>query len=273
MTRSALAIAIGLAIAAPSALLAQRASSDDAAGQQAAGSAQFSRGAQGTGADEIESPRVLLIPERETTIVAQMIGTVYKLGGELGGAFRSGATLVRFNCTEQRARLNMARAEFNSADEQHRAKKRLQALGGAGEVEVSLAQAAVAKAQAQIDLGNAQLAQCTIHAPFSGRISKLHVRQHQGVNVGQPVMDIVSNGPLEVKLNAPSHWLSWMKKGTKFDIEIDETGKRYPAAISAINARVDAVSQSIEVEGRVTGSFPELLAGMSGNARFNAPAR
>ncbi|MGE0312667.1 MAG: efflux RND transporter periplasmic adaptor subunit [Lautropia sp.] len=224
-------------------------------------------------AGALESPRVLLIPERETTIVSQMVGTVDRLGGDLGAAFRAGATLVRFNCTEQQARLNMARAEFNSADEQHRAKQRLQALGGAGEVEVSLARAAVAKAQAQIDLGVAQMSQCAIHAPFAGRISKLHVRQYQGVNVGQAVMDIVSNGPLEVKLNAPSRWLAWLKKGTRFEIAIDETGRRYPATISAINARVDPVSQSIEVEGRVSGSFPELLAGMSGNARFDPPAR
>ncbi len=254
-------LAVGVAIGASGAAFAQQ------------------KGARGpaAGADavavELESPRVLLIPERETTLVSQMLGTVDRLGGELGGSFNAGATLVRFNCTEQRAKLNMAKAEFNSADEQHRAKQRLKALGGAGEVEVSLAQAAVAKAQAQIDLGNAQLSQCAIHAPFAGRISKLHVRQFQGVNVGQPLMDIVSNGPLEVKLNAPSHWLAWMKKGTRFEIAIDETGRRYAATISAINARVDPVSQSIEVEGRVSGSFPELLAGMSGNARFNAPAR
>ena len=224
-------------------------------------------------AAELESPRVLLIPERETTIVAQMIGTVDRLGGDLGSAFKAGTILVRFNCNEQRAKLNMAKAEFNSADEQYRAKKRLQALGGAGEVEVSLARAALEKTQAQIDLGSAQLSQCAIHAPFSGRVSRLHVRQHQGVNIGQPLMDIVSDGPLEVKLNAPSRWLAWMKKGSRFEIEIDETGKRYPATISAINSRVDPVSQSIEVEGRVTGAFPELLAGMSGNARFDASAR
>ena len=162
----------------------------------------------------------------------------------------------------------MARAEFNSAQQQHQAKIRLQGLSAAGEVEVSLAAAAVAKAGAQVDLSNAQLAQCTVAAPFPGRISKLHVREYQGVNVGQPLLEIVSAGPLRVKLNAPSKWLAWLTPGTTFDVRVDETGKSYPARVSAINSRVDAVSQTIEVQGKVLEDHAELLAGMSGNARF-----
>jgi RND family efflux transporter MFP subunit len=222
--------------------------------------------------DEPE-PRALLVAARETTLVAQMVGVVRALGGELGGAFRQGAVLVRFDCGEQRARLGMAKAELLSAEEQHAAKKRLQGLSAAGEVEVSLAAAAVARARAQIDLGNAQVAQCTVVAPFEGRISRLHVREYQGVNVGEPLLDIVSTGPLRVRLNAPSHWLGWLRRGTRFDVRIDETGRTYPAVVSAINARVDPASQTIELEGRVSAEFPELLAGMSGNAHFVAPAR
>lgn len=224
------------------------------------------------GADE-PGPRALLVAARETTLVAQMVGVVRTLGGELGSAFRQGAVLVRFDCSEQRARLGMARAELVAAEEQHAAKKRLQGLNAAGEVEVSLAAAAVAKARAQIDLGNAQVAPCTVAAPFDGRIARLHVREHQGVGIGDPLLDIVSTGPLRVRLNAPSHWLAWLRRGTRFQVRIDETGRSYPATVSAINARVDPASQTIELEGRISDDFPELLAGMSGNAHFDPPAR
>lgn len=246
-----------------------------AAGQAASATSRPAAAASqtATSAADPEMPRALLIPERETTLVAQMVGIVQKLGGDMGGAFRQGVVLVRFDCAEQRARVGMARAELNSADQQHEAKRRLQGLSAAGEVEVSLAAAAVAKARAQIDLTNAQLAQCTVSAPFPGRISRLHVREHQGVNVGQPLMDIVSAGPLRVRLNAPSRWLAWLTRGARFEVRIDETGKTYPAVVTAINSRVDAVSQTIEVEGKVAEDFAELLAGMSGNARFAAPGR
>ena len=55
------------------------------------------------------------------------------------------------------------------------------------------------------------------------------------------------------------------------EIEIDETGRAYQAVVSAINGRVDAASQSIEIEGMVRGAYPELLPGMSGNAVFKVP--
>ncbi len=213
--------------------------------------------------------RVLLIPQQETTVVSQIVGQINRLGGDLGAAVNKGSSLVVFDCSELDARLKMSEAELASAREQHQAKVRLQGLNAAGEVEVSMAAAAVEKARAQIDVSKAQLKQCVIPAPFAGRIVKLHVRQFQGVTAGQPLVDLVSGGPLKVKLNAPSRWLSWLKNGTKFEVRIDETGKTYPAVVSAINGRVDAVSQSIELEGRVGGTFPELLAGMSGNAVFS----
>ena len=219
--------------------------------------------------------RVLLIPQRETTVVSQIVGQINRLGGELGHSFAQGAPLVVFDCGELDARLKMAEAELSTARQQHEAKLRLQGLNAAGEVEVALAASAVEKASAQIELSKAQMRQCVLPAPFGGRIVRLHVRQFQGVNIGQPLMDIVSGGPLKVKLNAPSKWLAWLKPGTRFDIRIDETGRVYPAVVSAINGRVDAVSQSVELEGRVGGTYAELLAGMSGNARFaqaGAPA-
>ncbi len=214
------------------------------------------------------APRVLLIPQKETTLVSQILARVDRLGGDLGSTFREGQPLVEFDCGEHQARMKMSEAELNSARETLEAKKRLQKLDAAGEVEVALANAAVEKARAQTELSKAQLKQCAVYAPWAGRIVKLHVKQFQGVNVGQPLMEIVSAGPLKVRLNAPSKWLAWLKPGTAFEVRIDETGRTYSAAVSAINGRVDAVSQSVEIEGRINGAYPELLAGMSGTARF-----
>jgi membrane fusion protein, multidrug efflux system len=218
-----------------------------------------------------DSPiRVLLVPQREITVVAQTVGQVRQLGGELGSPINQGAILVAFECGENEARLRMSEAELESTRQNHDAKLRLQKLDAAGEVEVALALAAVEKARAQIELSKVQLRQCVVAAPFSGRVVKLHVKPFQVVNIGQPLLEMVSTGPLKVKLNAPSRWLTWLKPGSRFDVQIDETGRSYPAVVSAINGRVDAVSQSIELEGRISGNFNELLAGMSGNARFSA---
>jgi membrane fusion protein (multidrug efflux system) len=264
----------GLALAALAGLAGTPVSAQGpAGGARPASGSPAAGGAAADASADVDTPaaapvRVLLIPARETTIVAQMGGRVGRLGGELGASFKADASLVEFECGEQKARLKIAEAEHDAARQQHETKLRLQGLNAAGESEVQLAATAVARAAAQIDLAVLQAAHCRIDAPFSGRIVKLHVRPFQGVSAGQPLIDIVSGGPLKLRLNAPSKWLSWLRPGTRFQVRIDETGRLYPATVSAINGRVDAVSQSIEVEGTIRGTYPELLAGMSGNAVF-----
>lgn len=213
--------------------------------------------------------RVLLSPELETTLVAQMVGRIASLNASLGAPVAKGKTIVAFDCGEPAARLRMAEAEYASARETLEVKTRLRKLDAAGDMEVSLAAAAAERGQAAIALAKTQLAQCTVPAPFSGRVVKLHVKPHQGVNVGAPLVELVSDGPLKLRLNVPSLLLRKLRVGTPFEVDIDETGKTYPAKVTAINARVDAVAQTIELEARIDGRPAELLAGMSGIARLN----
>lgn len=215
-----------------------------------------------------DAPRVLLMPQRETTLVSQTVSQVREIAGGLGNAFKKGATLVRFDCGQPVARRDIARAAVGSAKQNLAAKERLKALKAAGGVEVEMARAALDKAQAELQLAQVQIGQCRIRAPYDGRIVRQYVRQYQGVKAGDPLLEIVATGALKLRLNVPSRWLKWLKPGVKFEISIDETGKTYPATVSALNARVDAASQSIEIEGLVVGKHAELLAGMSGTARF-----
>jgi membrane fusion protein, multidrug efflux system len=214
--------------------------------------------------------RVLLTPDVETVLLSQMIGRIVKLNGSLGSRVAKGQLVVGMDCSESVARLKMAQAELASARETYDSKVRLKGLDAAGDIEVSLAAAAVSKADGQIEMTKAQIQNCSVYAPFSGRLAKLHVKPHQGVNAGQPLFELVSDGSPRLRLNVPSKWLRTIKAGTPFKVEIDETGKTYKATVTAINSRVDAVAQTIEIEARVAGSNPELLAGMSGTARFMA---
>jgi RND family efflux transporter MFP subunit len=214
------------------------------------------------------SVRVLVAPAQEATLFSQGIGRIRDVNGSLGSPFKAGATLLSFDCDEQAARLKMAQAELSAARETHNAKLRLQGLQSAGELEVSLAAAAAQKAEAQVALYRAQQAYCVVKAPFDGRVVKVHVKAYEGVNQNAPLLDIISDGPLKLRLNAPSSWLRWLKVGTAFQVHIDETDKTYTARVTALNARVDAVSQSVELEGVIAGSAPDLLPGMSGSAHF-----
>jgi membrane fusion protein (multidrug efflux system) len=218
--------------------------------------------------DSIENPRILVVPSRETVLVAQMNGRINKMISQMGAGFKQGQTVVEFDCSEQNARLRMAQAEFVSAKDNFDAKLRLKALEAAGEAEVQQAASATEKAKGQIELVASQLKLCRVAAPFSGQLVKQHVKEFQSVNVGQPLIDIVASGALKVRLNVPSKWLQWIKIGESFSITVDENNKTYGAKVVALNGRVDAVSQSIELEGVILKPDSTLLVGMSGSAQF-----
>lgn len=212
--------------------------------------------------------RVLLSPELETVLASQMLGRISSLNVGLGARVRKGQTLLSFDCSEASARLRMAEAEYANAKESHEVKERLRKLDAAGDTEVLLARTQADKARAAISLTQVQMGQCVVKAPFSGHVVKLHVKPAQGVNVGVPLLEMVSDGPLKLRLNVPSRWLHALKVGANFEVAIDETRKNYPAKVTAINARVDAIAQTVELEARIDGQHTELLAGMSGVARF-----
>ncbi|KAF0813330.1 Multidrug resistance protein MdtA [Andreprevotia sp. IGB-42] len=214
--------------------------------------------------------RVLLAPKMETTLSSQMNGTISDLNITLGKRVAKGAVLAQLDCSEVLARGNVTKAELNMAKQNLAAKHGLQQLDAAGEIEVALATTEVEKANGALALNKAQQGYCKVLAPFSGRVAKVYVKAYQTVAAGTPVVDLVSDGPLKVRLNVPSTLLKKMKPGTRLDVSIHETGNTYPARVSAINARVDAVAQTVELEAQLDAANPELIAGMSGVARFPA---
>lgn len=215
--------------------------------------------------------RVLLSPELETTLASQMVGRIVELHAGLGEAVKAGQPLASFDCNEWEARLKMARAEYSAARETLGVKQRLHKLQAAGDLEVSMARAEVHKTAAAIEVAQAQLAHCVVTAPFDGQVVKVHVKPHQGVNIGAPLVELVSDGPLKLRLNVPSRLLRQVQVGTPIEVDILETGNSYVAYVSAVNARVDAVAQTIELEAVLKGVAAELLPGMSGVARLPAP--
>lgn len=214
------------------------------------------------------SIRVLLAADLETTLSSQMNGTLNELNLSLGKQVNKGDTLAKLNCREADARAKVAGAELTMAKQNLAAKQSLRKLDAVGDLEVAIASTEVQKTEGARAMAQAQSSYCTVTAPFGGRVAKVYVKAYQTVSAGAPLFDLVSDGALKVRLNVPSTRLPGLKEGMLLDISIHETGKTYPAHISAINARVDAVAQTVELEARLDAAHPDLIAGMSGIARF-----
>ncbi len=210
--------------------------------------------------------------EAETVISSPMAGLLMSIPTRVGTRFEQGEVLVRFNCTENQARAEIAQSELTAATETMESKIRLQGMNAASEIEVTLAAAQVAKAQAQLNLTKYQVSQCDIAAPFDGYVVRSQGKPHQTTTVGQPLIEIISAGVPKLKLSASSKLFARVKVGTPLRVTIEETGASYNAVVSLINARIDPVNQSFEMEGKIVGGASQLLPGMSGTAVLTGAA-
>lgn len=222
---------------------------------------------------EKQDIRAQLTPLRYTTIAAEIGAKISRIGVAEGGRFRSGQTLVSFDCSLQQAQLQKAKAALAAAEHTYRANKRLAELNSVGKVELEVSEAEAAKARAEVSLMNISLQKCHIAAPFGGRVAEQRVREQQFVQPGQPLLEILDDSVLELEFIVPSMWLAWLKRDQRFQVAIDETGKTYPARVQRIGAKVDPVSQSVKISAVIDGKFNELIAGMSGKVLMTPAAR
>jgi len=215
--------------------------------------------------------RALLVPATESVISSQLSVQIVKIAVEEGQRFKKGTLLVKYECAENRAEAQKARAELDAASKTQLSNERLLQYKAINRLEVEISKANVNRAKAQLNLMNARVRHCSIIAPYAGRVGKLDANLYDTVTVGQPVIEILDDSRLKMELYVPSYWLSWIKKDQEFSVKIDETGKTYPAQVQGLGSRVDPVSQTIAVYAEIAGKHPELLAGMSGVATFPRP--
>ena len=212
--------------------------------------------------------RAQLTSYQQTILSAEIAANISKLTLREGEQFTKGQILVEFDCALLNAKLNKAEAGAEVARQGLKVSRRLEELNSISSLEVDQAVAKAKETEAELEIIKVHVSKCSLTAPYPGRIARLHVDAHQYVTPGNPLMDIVDTSRLEVRLIAPSNWLSWLKKGSPFSIQIEELGKTYQAQVVRLGARIDPVSQSLPITGKIEGDHGELLPGMSGWASF-----
>ncbi len=218
-----------------------------------------------------ETPRGLVRARAEAKIAAELVARIDKLPFRIGDRFAKGDALVVFDCRRYNAELKAVLAEMKSADRTLKANlelKRHKAIGG-NEVEISRAK--LEEVTARSEALKVRVGQCTINAPYNGRIVEVFSHEHEMPTANSPLVKIVDDSVLEIDLIVPSRWLVWIKPGATFDFAIDETQSKYPARVSSIAAVVDPISQTVALKANFEVPVPKVLPGMSGSAVFPGP--
>lgn len=212
--------------------------------------------------------RAQLAARSDVEVSSEIAAKIARLPLKEGDRFAKGAVLVEFDCGLYRAQLAKAQATAAAATQQLEVTRQLAKLHSVGAMDVAQAEARAKESTADADYMRTTVGKCSIHAPFAGSVAKREAAPYEYVTAGKPLLEILETGALEVKLIVPSRWLATLKPGAPFVLHMDDLGIAVNAEVARIGARIDPLSQTVSISGRIVGEQPRLLPGMSGWASF-----
>ncbi len=215
-----------------------------------------------------EQARGIIEAPARAQLSARISAPVMRLPFREGDSFRKGDVLAAFDCGRFAAALRAARAAWRAQSLKAKSKKRLVKFQAAGKLDAAIAAAESDKAKAEAEAAALRVRDCTLVAPYDGRVVERFVQEFETPQAGKPLISIVATGQLEVVMIAPSRWLGWIGRGAKFAFQVDETGARLRGEVTRTGAVVDAVSQTVRVRAVLRDPPAGVLPGMSGMAVF-----
>ncbi len=147
--------------------------------------------------------------------------------------------------------------------------------------EVMQLRAQLTERRAQLSLARQQLSDCVIKAPFAGAITRRVASIGEYLAVNSPLVQLVRQHPLRVRLNVPERLAGKVRAGQRIELTL-EAGAGHPAGrVMRLSPSIEAQNRSLVVEGEIPnpggvlrpGSFVEGVITVDAAARgISAPA-
>ncbi len=173
---------------------------------------------------------------QQSTVSAQTSGTIVELPFDVDDVVDAGVLIARLDDSEQRARLNQARADQaeaeSSLDDAERQFERIESLherGVATQAEFDNARNALAAARARLNRAEAAVAEAAeqldytrITAPYSGIVTARHVEMGESVAPGTPLISGFSLEELRVVVSIPQQFAALARRERRAEVTLDD---------------------------------------------------
>lgn len=214
-----------------------------------------------------KSSRVVVQALKQATLSAEIAARITHMPFREGDSFKTGDVLVRFDCAIFTAQQDKVSAELKAAVAKFENDRELEKSRSIGALEVQLSEVSVQRAKAELRMAEINTERCAIVAPWNGRVTQRKANELEVAKLHQEILGIVATDVMEVMAVVPGQWVRTLRPGQSFEVRIDETGTRHVAEIVAVGSQVDAVSQTLNLRGRIAADS-RLLPGMTGTANF-----
>jgi membrane fusion protein, multidrug efflux system len=207
---------------------------------------------------------VVLEAKQQALLSAEVTAKVERINKELGQKFNKGDLLIVLDEGGYRPGVSRGQANTSAAAKNLEVTQKLFADKSASPLDLENARKDVGVASANLQLAQKELAGCRIHAPFSGRVKKVYAREHELVDKGRPLIELVDDHVLQARILLPSTLFGKVRVGQEVGIEVIETGKTATGAITHVGEVLDPASATFEIYADIPNAADELRSGMTG---------
>lgn len=215
-----------------------------------------------------------------TTIAPRVMASILSIAGREGEAVEAGATLVRLDDRDARARLAQAEAGLAGvqvrADEAQLAFERAQRLLDAGALTMQEwegasaardgAQSGVAGAHKAVEEAEAALSWFQLAAPFAGTILTRRADPGQLAMPGQPILELYRADALRFRVAVPEERAAALAPGDEFELDFDRLEPQR-ARLTRILPSADPATGTVTLQ-LALAPHPELRPGLLGRLRL-----
>lgn len=132
------------------------------------------------------------------------------------------------------------------------------------------ARAAIAQAEAALELANIQLAEVVIKAPFDGVVAELNITQGSRVSPQSAIAVFISKA-VEVVVNVPESRIGQIEKGQSAAMQITAyPGQDFPGEVISVAPQANRDTRTFEVKITPTKGMELLRGGMYANVSLLA---
>jgi len=124
-------------------------------------------------------------------------------------------------------------------------------------------------ATGESELAADQLEACRITGPWAGRVIRVLVNEHELVERGTPVVEVIDDRLLLAKFLLPSSVFRSVRVGQELRLAVNETSSMVRMKVSHIAAALDPASVTFEVHAEISNADGTLRAGMNGTVSLS----
>ena len=226
-----------------------------------------------------------LAANREVTLAAEVGGVVEACLTDMGDKVKSGQVLVcispvdyELGLKEANANLRAVQARLDAATKTYKRSEALMPQKVISEdfyekskMEYKAAQAALAQAQAMVDIAKERVRKTEIVAPFSGLVAERKVEHGQTVAAGLPVVTVVDLDYVRVKIHLAESDYIRVDKNDPVVVTFEAyPEKQYIGKIDRIGVKADEKTNTFDVEILIENPDLKLKAGLTGRVRITS---